>query len=593
VKRCTKGKSCGATCIFRNNRCVLELGPELSKSLSTARSKIGVVKLYQQVREQKVKGFQRKFDQIRGDLGREIGGQVRKIDDVLELKKRLQNEGLLPKSKKSDPTNLGDIFARQIEAGKKEKPRQEFTPLPTDLRAQLAALGPPRQLERSPGAQTRTAPAVRQELAKIVESVKRGDSSLMMSDISRLMRGETPKHMQVESAPGELGMKARMKPQDAGKELQSALGFNSIQKKAFGVNPDTLNAKADRKLFDLDKEIKAATGEKREALVKERGRLQNALDNFNKGQTQATGNTLWARGDASDFDGAFKIYKRIRGDAEKEDWSESAKKGTKIGEGAFGTVMTAGQDKLHKRGQIGEFEAEVLKRVGGKDLGPKLFVAELATEKGKDYGLGIQDGRISMSKVPGKPIGSTTPASKEIGGKRVADIYWKAMADLHRMGIAHNDAHIDNILVDDKGKGRWVDFGLAQPSPKAALAEAMGIFNTLPGTTATRLPGAYGQGNWQTRRWDAAGVRQAEAARKAGGKTWQEFMERFPVASRVWENRGDAQFKLLKMGLSKDDVSTIIDHGIRSTPESYTKGPWAKLTDKQAQEVLDILYDGI
>jgi hypothetical protein len=306
-----------------------------------------------------------------------------------------------------------------------------------------------------------------------------------------------------------------------------------------------------------------------------------------------TGNTRWARGDAEDFDGAFKIYKRIRGDAEKEDWSESAKKGTKIGEGAFGTVMTAGQDKLHKRGQIGEFEAEVLKRVGGKDLGPKLFVAELATEKGKDYGLGIQDGRVSMSKVPGKPIGSTTPASKEIGGKRVADIYWKAMADLHRMGIAHNDAHIDNILVDDKGKGRWVDFGLSQPSPKAALAEAMGIFNTLPGTTATRLPGAYGQGNWQTRRWDAAGVRQAEAARKAGGKTWQEFMERFPVASRVWENRGDAQFKLLKMGLSKDDVSTIIDHGIRSTPESYTKGPWAKLTDKQAQEVLDILYDGI
>jgi hypothetical protein len=70
-------------------------------------------------------------------------------------------------------------------------------------------------------------------------------------------------------------------------------------------------------------------------------------------------------------------------------------------------------------------------------------------------------------------------------------------------------------------------------------------------------------------------------------------MKRFPVASRVWENRGDAQFKLLKMGLSKDDVSTIIDHGIRSTPESYTKGPWAKLTDKQAQEVLDILYDGI
>ena len=522
MKRCTKGKSCGATCIFRNDRCVLELGPELSKSLSTARSKIGVVKLYQQVREQKVKGFQRKFDQIRGDLGREIGGQVRKIDDVLELKRRLQNEGLLPKSKKSDPTNLGDIFARQIEAGKKDRAPS----LPPDLRAQLAALGPPRQLERSPGAQTRTAPAVRQELAKIVESVKRGDTSLMMSDISRLMRGETPKNIQIASDRGELGLKARMKP--SGQPSGSA-----------------------------------------------------------------TGNTRWARGDASDFDGSFKIYKRIRGDADKENWDESAKKGTKVGEGSFGTVITAGLNKLHKRGEIGEFEADIIKRVGEKDLGPRLILAEVATQKRKDYGVGIQDGRVSMTKVEGKPIGASASADKQVAGRNMADIYWKALADLHRMGIAHNDAHIDNILVDNKGKGRWVDFGLAQPSPKAALAEAMGIFNTLPGSTATRLPGAYGQGNWQTRRWDAAAVGKAEAARKAGGVTWQKFMERFPVASRVWENRGDAQFKLMKMGLSKDDISTIIDHGIRSTPESYTKGPWAKLTDKQAQEVLNILYDGI
>jgi hypothetical protein len=45
--------------------------------------------------------------------------------------------------------------------------------------------------------------------------------------------------------------------------------------------------------------------------------------------------------------------------------------------------------------------------------------------------------------------------------------------------------------------------------------------------------------------------------------------------------------------LSKNVVSSIIDHGIRSTPESYTKGPWAKLTDKQALEILNILYDGI
>jgi hypothetical protein len=121
----------------------------------------------------------------------------------------------------------------------------------------------------------------------------------------------------------------------------------------------------------------------------------------------------------------------------------------------------------------------------------------------------------------------------------------------------------------------------------------MGIFDTLRNAPATRVEGAAGQGNWQTRRWDGTGFRQAESARRSGGRNWEEFQQRFPIASRVWENRAAAQYKLLDMGLSRNDVSSIIDHGIRSTPESYTKGAWAKLTDKQAQEVIDTLYDGI
>ena len=570
MKRCTKGKSCGATCIFRNDRCELELGPELSKSLSTARSKIGVVKLYQQVRDQKVKGFQRKFDQIRGNLGREIGGQVRKIDDVLELKKRLQNEGLLPKSKKSDPTNLGDIFARQIVAGKKAEPAAKS--LPQDLRDQLFALGgaggkntldrarerfsaaqkgkdpnerwearkelakaegkagvkpaplAARQIEKSPGAETRTAPAVRRELAELVKTAKKGEMTLMMDDVSRIMRGSEPVNIQVAPGGGELGMNARMKGSGTG------------------------------------------TG-------------------------SATGNTRWARDDAGDFDKAFKIYKRIRGDADMINWDETVKNGVKIGEGSFGTVLKLG-DVAHKRGEVGAQEADIIKKVGEAGIGPRLLGAEISTKKREGYGTDLHNGRIAMTIVPGKPMGDVKPDTK-IAGKNVADLYWKAMADLHRQGIAHNDAHIDNILIDKAGKGRWVDLGLAQASPKAALAEAMGIFDTLRGAEATRGRGAAGGGNWQTRGWDATGVREAERAKAKGTESWKEFMQRFPTAAKVWENRGDAQFKLLKMGLSKSDVSSIIDHGIRSPLETYNNGVWAKLSDKQAQEVLNTLYDGV
>jgi serine/threonine protein kinase len=184
------------------------------------------------------------------------------------------------------------------------------------------------------------------------------------------------------------------------------------------------------------------------------------------------------------------------------------------------------------------------------------------------------------------------------GGVNAADSYWKAMADLHRLGIAHNDAHIDNILVDDKGKGRWVDMGLAQQSPKAALAEAMGIFNKPSGAVATLVPGSSGaldrenRGNWQTRRWNATGTSQMDKAMRSKEER-EKFNKEYPVASRVLDNKGAAIYKLKSYGLDNNDVASIMEHGIRSPLSTYNKGVWSKLTDKQASEVLNELYNGI
>ena len=546
MKRCTKGTSCGATCIARTDRCIIELGPLVSESLTKVRSKLGVVKLYARVKDQKIKGFQKKFNDIRGQLRKDIGGQVHKTADVMELKNRLQEAGLIPKSKKSE--DLGDIFKGLVDQGKKDRAPS----VPEDLKRQLAALGggekkptgaltrynrrvaeaeeaakrgekaapvEGKKLERSPGAETKTPQKV----------LKKGETDLIFDDISRMMRGETPLNIQVASAAGPEGFKARLK------ESGSATALGAT-----------------------------------------------------------TGNTRWARQDAQDFDGALGKVRR-EGDKSYKGWEDSYASGArKIGEGAFGTVIRNPDGTFVKRGDISDTEAALIKRLGDVDLGPKLRAADIngPAQYHKENFVDVKNGRIAMGEVPGKPIGGAMAGDK-VNGKPMADIYWKAMADLHRMGIAHNDAHIDNILVDKSGKGRWVDLGLAQANPKAALAEAMGIFDTLRGAPATRVEGAYGQGNWQTRRWDGTGVKQAESARRAGGENWTKFKERFPVASQVWENRAAAQYKLLDMGLSRNDVSSIIDHGIRSTPESYTKGAWAKLTDKQAQEVLNILYEGI
>jgi len=490
VKRCTKGTSCGATCIDSRERCVLELGPLVSTPLT-------------------------------------------KVKTII---------------KKKEP-GIATIFNRAIEAGKAERAPS----VPSDLKRQLAALGPPPQNKNKPDSlwgdwetkelekmqrffqNKESGPKQKDQLERINRELarrqqpsdagqpaKKGDLTLAMDDISRIMRGSLPQNLQVASAGNEGGIRARLKTSGGG---------------------------------------------------------------------SATGNTRWARDDASDFDKSFKIYKRIRGDADMVDWNETVKNGKKIGEGGFGTVLKVG-NVAHKRGEVGGQEADIIKRVGEAGIGPKLLGAEISTKKRDGYGVDLHNGRIAMSVVPGKELGNVK-ADTKIAGKNAADIYWKAMADLHRLGIAHNDAHTDNILVDNKGKGRWVDMGLAQASPKAALAEALGVFKTIPGQEASRAPGAAGQGNWQARRWRGTGVSAAEAAKRKGVDSWKEFMERFPTAARVWENRPAAQFKLRKLGLSQADLSSIIDHGIRSPLDSYNKGVWAKITDKQAQEVLNTLYDGI
>jgi hypothetical protein len=576
MKRCTKGKSCGATCIDRSERCELELGPVISKSLTKARSRIGVVKLYEQARQHKVKGFAAKFNRIRGELKKEIGGQVRQTQDVLELKNRLQKEGLIPKTKKSED-DLGAIFAKQIAAGKEKTPEQPKLPsLPTDLKNQLFALPAPKTPQPSKG---------------------KGETDLIMDDISRLLRGSAPQNLQIASAGGEAGVRARVNPTEVRKverQLESALGSKARP----SMNVDQLREAAAREANELSlRRDKATAAAERKDLRARMDKLEAAIARADELNATATGNTRWARVEAKDHDDALGPVRR-EGSKSYEGWKDSYGSGaTKIGEGSYGTVIKNPDGTFVKRGDISDTEAALIKRLGERDLGPKLVAADIngPGQYHKEKAVDIKNGRIAMGEVKGEPIGAAAGPGKQFNGKNAADVYWKSMAELHRMGIAHNDAHIDNILVDEKGKGRWVDMGLAQASPKAALAEAMGIFDTLKGigNEAVRVRGAEGQGNWQARRWDGTGVRAAAAAQKAGGAKWQEFVQRFPVASKVWENRSGAQHKLMDMGLSRSDLSTIIDHGIRSPMSTYTKGPWAKLTDAQAQEVLNILYDGI
>ena len=309
----------------------------------------------------------------------------------------------------------------------------------------------------------------------------------------------------------------------------------------------------------------------------------------------ASGNTRHARRDAEDFDADLKGRSTRRvGDKEYDKWDDSHKSGSsKVGEGSYGSVIRNEDGTYVKRGAVSNDEAALINELGKRDLGPKLIAADI---NGRHWMIedGVMSpsegdmryGRIAMTRVPGKPMGETSTYDTQFAGKNAADVYWTALGNLHRAGIAHNDAHIDNIMVDNKGTGRWVDMGMALKSPKAAFAEAYGSF-------APGVRDSWTVGNHQAARWDAIGIKdfhKREDTMPNGGSQWAS---QFPVFGRVVNNQSRVAAELRSMGFSAKEIEQIQNTPIRSSPEVFQQGPWAKMTDAQASKLIDTFYDGI
>jgi hypothetical protein len=447
--------------------------------------------------------------------------------------------------------------------------------LPTDLKNEIRALA-----------------------AKDPQVPEKGRTTLENEDLSRIMRGESPLNMKIVSDAGELGMSVLRQKSQIG-QLQSVLGLGAQTRQEVGRDLEGLQDEAKQLRLKLIQQAVAAP-----AGSKERKKFEEQLERVNQAlaaKTAASDRTQFARESARDTDERIKKNGVTQQEGDRNyNWDSSVGSGAKkLGSGAFGTVIAEpGKGNAVKRGDVGEDEAKLIDRIGKVDLGPKLKAAELDGDTGRP---GTKLGRLAMTVVPGKPIGYKKPDAL-VGGVKVADAYWTARANLHRMGIAHNDMHIDNVFIDNKGKGRFVDMGLAQGSPKAALAEAMGVFQPPKGSSATRAMGAAGQGDWQTRRWDGTAGKLLETyeSRLKDGlmpalteKARKELEEKAPVLAKIQQNKADVQFAMKRDGFTNDDIASVMDHGIRSPLDTYNQGAWSRISDDQARKYIDILYDGI
>lgn len=283
----------------------------------------------------------------------------------------------------------------------------------------------------------------------------------------------------------------------------------------------------------------------------------------------------------------FGISKRI-GDP-SYDWSHSNGPRSKfLGQGSFGVVTTDPvSGAVVKRGDISPREPELIDKLGKLGLGPKVVAAQL---DGEGFEPNTKTGRIAMSFISGEAIGRSREPDDEIGGQKVSDAYWRARASAHRAGIAHNDMHIDNVIIDSKGKARLIDLGFGQDMPKAALAEALGAF-ALPLLSSMKsrdyAKGAGMEGDWQAMRWKGTGVYLL------GKESEETLKNRVPVLHQVHQNFDKVSKQLAQDGFSPQEINSIVAHGIRSRDDSFNEGPWGKISDAQALKYINMLYEGV
>lgn len=293
---------------------------------------------------------------------------------------------------------------------------------------------------------------------------------------------------------------------------------------------------------------------------------------------------LAAREYSQEFDDHFAPERKF---GEKVDWSKSYGPGSDLlGEGGYGTVMLSNPPPplVVKRGEVSENEIRILEKLKGKDISPTLISAEIGDETPIEKGM--FEGRVAMTRVNGETASSYTDYNDRVGGTTVGDSYWYLRRKLHSSGVAHNDAHSQNVIIDSDGNSRFVDFGLSQDNWKAAFSESIGIFGSsrlLPYLPGSQRPSKLrGSGDWQATRYA-----------QFTGEDSGEVPPKGSNLEKIIKNRSKVYSRLRELGVSDSEIAEMILTPIRTPEQTFETGPWTKINDKNSKELIGILYKGV
>jgi hypothetical protein len=126
------------------------------------------------------------------------------------------------------------------------------------------------------------------------------------------------------------------------------------------------------------------------------------------------------------------------------------------------------------------------------------------------------------------------------------------------------------------------------------LSEALGAFS--PPSAGTAIPGIGKQkGDWQVLDWNGnAGLRLKDVNNQGlNSKVGAKLLKEAPYLHNIYSQNLPKVFaEMKKMGYNDDEIKTIAITGIKNKLDAYEKGPWARMTDADAQKLTNILYDG-
>lgn len=458
-----------------------------------------------------------------------------------KLQAYLDNRKLFPYQRKAIEAEL----AKRAQAGKGVEPKQSVKP---DLRAQVKARKAAiddidKQIAQI--AKRRQEPIYQQTANKaFLDSVEKG----LIRRRGDIIAGKAP----VAGSSTEVRALIR-KPATAGP-------------KPYGLDKD-LGVIVNKKLLGQDTAVLQRILQERSLNPRQRARIAEEV--AGRGESPASGRRA-GPGGAKTLDAAAKggwtVTQAVKGYDPIEVFNNPNNK--LIGKGGMGQAFrTDGPPPgIIKRGKIGEHEVEVWQKLQGTGRVPEIHGAAVSKgmkEIGAGYGGHVREanGYLGLGMAKGQTVGSLNRQGNPDRDTRqnVVNEYIRARKDIHLAGVAHNDMHAQNIFYDrTTGKAQLIDFGLAQPSYKAALMEAL---NT-------------NRGDWQAERFL---------------RSYKQSGDSPEALTRLSANQARVATKMQREGI---DINKVYDMGIRNKPEHIDR-VLRNMSEAAAEAYLKVLYDGV